>query len=143
MRYTGVAIALHWLIAALIVAQIAFGWYLQSVPRKTPDRTIYVNLHKSTGLTIGLLILLRLAWRFTHKAPPLPASIPAWQRTAARTEVAGEWFGGHSERREREFRRPAHTRDTAARPISETGVPRARVRRNDQSSTSRRAPVAR
>jgi len=85
MRYTGVAIALHWLIAALVVAQIAFGWYLQSVPRKTPERTIYVNFHKSTGLTIGLLILVRLAWRLTHKAPPLPDTIPTWQRTAART----------------------------------------------------------
>ena len=84
MRYTGVAIALHWLIAALIVGQIAFGWYLQSVPRKTPDRTIYVNLHKSTGLTIALLILVRLAWRLTHKAPPLPDTMPAWERKAAR-----------------------------------------------------------
>jgi cytochrome b561 len=84
MRYTGVAIALHWLIAALVVGQIAFGWYLKSVPRKTPERTVYVNLHKSSGLTIGLLILVRLGWRLTHKAPPLPASIPVWQRTAAR-----------------------------------------------------------
>jgi cytochrome b561 len=84
-RYTGVAIALHWLIALLIFGQIAFGWYLQSVPRKTPDRTVYVNLHKSTGLTIGLLILVRLGWRMTHKAPALPASLPAWQRVAART----------------------------------------------------------
>jgi cytochrome b561 len=84
-RYTGVAIALHWLIAALIVGQIGFGWYLQTVPRKTPARTVYVNLHKSTGLTLGLLILVRLGWRLTHKAPPLPLSLPAWQRTAART----------------------------------------------------------
>lgn len=83
-RYTGVAIALHWLIAALVAGQIAFGWYLKSVPRKTPERTVYVNLHKSTGLTIGLLILVRLGWRLTHRVPPLPDSIPAWQRTAAR-----------------------------------------------------------
>jgi cytochrome b561 len=83
-RYTGVAIALHWLIAALVVGQIAFGWYLKSVPRKTPERTIYVNLHKSSGLMIGLLVLVRLGWRLTHKAPPLPESMPAWERTAAR-----------------------------------------------------------
>ena len=66
-RYTGVAIALHWLIAALILGQIAFGWYLQKVPRKTPERTVYVNLHKSTGLTLGLLILVRVGWRLTHR----------------------------------------------------------------------------
>src|SRR5713101_7554832 len=56
-RYTGVAIALHWLLAALVLGQIAFGWYLQEVPRGTPARTVYVNLHKSTGLTIGVLIM--------------------------------------------------------------------------------------
>jgi cytochrome b561 len=77
-RYTRVAIALHWLLAVLILGQIAFGWYLQNVPRGTPERTIYVNLHKSTGL-------LRLGCRLTHKAPPLPVSLPAWQRAAART----------------------------------------------------------
>src|SRR6266496_487235 len=69
-RYTGVAIALHWLLAALVLGQIAFGWYLQEVPRGTPARTVYVNLHKSTGLTIGVLILFRLYWRLTHKPPP-------------------------------------------------------------------------
>jgi cytochrome b561 len=84
-RYTGVAIALHWLLAALVLGQIAFGWYLQEIPRSTPARTVYVNLHKSTGLTIGLLILLRLCWRLAHKAPPLPVSMPAWERVAART----------------------------------------------------------
>jgi cytochrome b561 len=87
-RYTGVAIGLHWLIAALIAGQIAFGWYLQTVPRGTPARTVYVNLHKSTGLTLALLILVRLGWRLTHKAPPLPASLPVWQRTAARASHA-------------------------------------------------------
>ena len=88
-RYTGVARALHWLLAALIFGQIAFGWYLQSVPRKTPARTVYVNLHKSTGLTLGLLILVRLGWRLTHNAPPLPSSVPAWERAAARASHIG------------------------------------------------------
>ena len=88
-RYTGVAKALHWLVAALIFGQIAFGWYLQSVPRKTPARTVYVNLHKSTGLTLGLLVLVRLGWRLSHKAPPLPASVPAWERAAARASHVG------------------------------------------------------
>ena len=82
-RYTRTAMVLHWLLALAIVGQIAFGWYLQSVPRKTPDRTIYVNYHKSTGIIIGLLIFARLAWRLTHKPPPLPASMPSWERRAA------------------------------------------------------------
>ena len=79
-RYTRTAVVLHWLIAAAILGQIAFGWYLQTVPRKTPDRTIYVNIHKSTGMLVGLLIAARLAWRLRHRPPPLPASMPPWER---------------------------------------------------------------
>ena len=83
-RYTRVAIALHWLIALGVLAQIGFGWALQDIPRGTPNRTIYVNFHKSTGMILGVLILVRLAWRLSHKPPPLPASVPAWQQRAAR-----------------------------------------------------------
>lgn len=82
-RYSRTAMVLHWVIALAVLGQIAFGWYLQTVPRLTPDRTVFVNMHKSTGLVIGLLILARLAWRLTHKPPPLPASMPAWERRAA------------------------------------------------------------
>src|SRR6267143_106073 len=83
-RYSRTAILLQWLIAAAVLGQIAFGWYLQLIPRGVPDRTIFVNFHKSTGLVIGLLIVLRLAWRLTHTPPPLPESMPAWERSAAR-----------------------------------------------------------
>lgn len=83
-RYTATAITLHWLIALLLLGQFAFGLLLADIPRGTPARGIYVNLHKSSGILIGLLILLRVAWRLTHKPPPLPATMPAWQRHAAR-----------------------------------------------------------
>ena len=82
-RYSLTAMVLHWVIALAVLAQIGFGWYLQTVPRLTPERTVFVNLHKSTGLVIGVLILARLAWRFTHTPPPLPVSMPAWERRAA------------------------------------------------------------
>lgn len=87
-RYSRTAVALHWVIALAVLGQIAFGWYLQTVPRLTPDRTVFVNLHKSTGLVIGVLILVRLAWRLRHRPPPLPASMPAWERRAARASHA-------------------------------------------------------
>jgi cytochrome b561 len=83
-RYGGVAIALHWLIAVLILSQIAFGWCLEEIPRGTPMRGFYVNLHKSTGLTIALLIVLRLGWRLAHPPPQLPPFVPAWERVASR-----------------------------------------------------------
>ena len=82
--YTPGAVGLHWLLAALLFGQIAFGWFLTTIPRGSPTRGYYVNLHKSTGLVLAVLILLRLLWRLTHAAPPLPSFMPALERTAAR-----------------------------------------------------------
>jgi len=81
--YTRTAIVLHWLIALGLVGQILFGWYLEEVPRGTPARSWYVNLHKSVGLTLGLLIVFRLSWRWRHAPPALPDSMAAWRRIAA------------------------------------------------------------
>jgi len=83
MTYSRTAIALHWLLAILLLGQIVFGWYLEEVPRGTPARTLYVNFHKSTGMILGLLILIRSYWRLTHRAPELPVSQPSWERAAA------------------------------------------------------------
>jgi cytochrome b561 len=83
-RYTTTAIVLHWLLVVALLAQVGFGWLLDDIARGTPERTIYVNLHKSTGLLIGLVILLRLYWRLSHPAPALPASMPAWERALAK-----------------------------------------------------------
>jgi len=83
-RYNNVAIALHWILAVGILCQIGLGWYLLEVPRGTPARTVWVNFHKSVGLTLATLILVRVAWWFTHRSPPLPASMPPWERLAAR-----------------------------------------------------------
>jgi cytochrome b561 len=47
-------------------------------------RGAYVNLHKSTGLTLALLILVRIAWRLGHPPPKLPSLMPPWERVAAR-----------------------------------------------------------
>jgi cytochrome b561 len=83
LRYDRTARLLHWLIAALLIGQFAFGWWLGEVPRNTPARGYFVNLHKSAGLLIGLLILLRLVWRFMHAAPALPDTVPRWQQRLA------------------------------------------------------------
>ena len=82
-RYTRTAIALHWLVALLLVGQFALGWYLEGIERGVPARGYFVNLHKSTGLLVGLAIVLRLGWRLAHRPPPLPHSMPRWQRQAA------------------------------------------------------------
>lgn len=82
-RYTRVAMLLHWLIALCLVGQFILGWYLEAIPKGVPDRSYFVNIHKSTGMVIGLLILIRIGWRLTHRPPQLPVSIPGWQQKAA------------------------------------------------------------
>lgn len=83
-RYGTVAIALHWLIALLVLAQIYLGWWMIEIPKYPVGvRAAWFNLHKSIGLTIAALIVLRLAWRLRHPPPALPASLPAWQARAA------------------------------------------------------------
>ena len=81
-RYTSVAIALHWLIAAAIVVQLVLGWRMGM--QKGPGGYALFQLHKSVGISILLLSLGRLAWRLAHRPPPLPANMPLWERTAAR-----------------------------------------------------------
>jgi cytochrome b561 len=83
-RYDRVAVALHWIIAVLILVQIGLGWFMVDLPKGSADRTYFFALHKSLGLSTAFLILLRVAWRLTHKPPPLPDWLPAWQANAAR-----------------------------------------------------------
>jgi cytochrome b561 len=83
-RYDRVAIALHWAIGLALLAQIAFGFSLDAIaPRGTPLRAPVINLHKSTGMILGLLIAARLVWRLRHAPPPWPEGVPAWRRRAA------------------------------------------------------------
>ncbi|MCU0804952.1 MAG: cytochrome b [Burkholderiales bacterium] len=82
-RYDNLTIALHWLIAAAFIAEIALGIYLNDVPRGTPARAYWVGLHKSIGVTVGLAGIVLLARRLAVKPPELPASLAAWERTAA------------------------------------------------------------
>ena len=84
-RYTATAIALHWIVGLAVLGMIALGVWMINLPKGVgPFRAEMYNLHKSIGMTVGLLILARLAWRLTHAAPPLPAALPRWQVLASR-----------------------------------------------------------
>ena len=84
-RYASVAIGLHWLIALLVVGQIAGGFYMHDLPREQADLKFQLyQLHKSFGITILLLTFARLGWRLTHKPPALPAKMAGWERFLAR-----------------------------------------------------------
>src|SRR5437764_4711137 len=83
-RYTTTAATLHWIIAALVLGMIVLGWWMQAIPKfPVGQRVNAYNLHKSIGLTVLLLMLVRTAWRATHPAPALPP-MPLWQARTAR-----------------------------------------------------------
>ena len=104
-RYTTTAKILHWLIALGIFGMFALGWYMTDLPKEAPKqmaydlfdwgiytwqlaeeaspRTFYFNLHKSIGVTIFALIIIRILWRVTHKPPALLTTYKAWERKLA------------------------------------------------------------
>ena len=81
-HYTRAAVYLHWTLALLLAAQIGLGWYMSAIEDE-PGSGGYFALHKSTGLVIATLVVLRIFWRLTHPPQPLPASVPVWQRRLA------------------------------------------------------------
>ncbi len=84
-RYSAVAISLHWLIAAAILANLGLGWWMTRALDDGDTAAAAITgfqVHKSLGLTILLLSLARLAWRLTHRPPPAPP-MPRWQHWAA------------------------------------------------------------
>ena len=83
-RYTKVAIVLHWLIALIVILVFAWGWWMQEIPKlPVGPRVNAFNLHKSVGMTILALMVLRVLWRLGHPPPALPA-MPNWQTHTAR-----------------------------------------------------------
>lgn len=81
--WSAVARRLHWLMAALIVAQGLLGWIAQEMER-TPARVDAMTLHKSLGITLLLLLLFRLAWRWRHPVPSAPSGSNAFEIRLAR-----------------------------------------------------------
>ncbi len=82
-RYTRTAMLLHWLIAVLIVGNLLLVWAINlnwfAEPRVRP----MIDLHKSIGITVLGLALLRVLWRLSHRPPSLPRSYPRLERVGA------------------------------------------------------------
>jgi cytochrome b561 len=74
---------LHWLIAAAIFGQIALGLAMTRQGLPLMRQFQLYQLHKSVGITILLLVVLRVLWRLGHRPPPLPPAMPALERRAA------------------------------------------------------------
>ena len=86
--YGSISKLFHWLIVLLVIAMIIIGFTMGHIDDKMFRREVYA-LHKSFGLTILGLMLLRLLWRLINKRPELPTHIPKWQQKAAN---ASHWL---------------------------------------------------
>ncbi len=80
----GVTRALHWLISISVITLLIVGAVMTSMAN-TPDKFKVYLLHKSFGLTVLALMLIRLIWRlfFDGRRPPMPDNMPGWQKAAA------------------------------------------------------------
>jgi len=81
LRYTRIAVVLHWLVAVLIIANVILGLSADHV--SDANVRLVIDTHKSIGLTALGLVVLRILWRAGHAPPPLPAGYPRRERLAA------------------------------------------------------------
>jgi cytochrome b561 len=81
--YTRIAITLHWVIVALLIAQFIFAWTMPHIGRNTPVTTL-ISLHFTFGIIILFVAVIRLAWRVTHPEPEPEDGVPPWQVATAR-----------------------------------------------------------
>ena len=82
-RYGAVAQALHWIIAALIVVQFVLANMEHHLPIGMHKLALLAR-HKSFGMTVLMLAIVRLAWRLFHKPPPLPAAMKSHEMALAK-----------------------------------------------------------
>jgi cytochrome b561 len=83
-RYDAVARALHWLTVALLIVQFCIAWTMPHVGRGTQPVGL-IAWHLSVGTAILAVIAVRAFWRFTHREPPSPATIPPALQLLSRT----------------------------------------------------------
>src|SRR3989338_4624565 len=104
-KYSKPAIILHWVTGLMILGMFGLGWYMADLPKEMPKtatmdlfdlgvytmqfaeaitpRTFYFNLHKSLGVTVFLLLLLRIYIRVKQSPPPFPTSMKEWEKKLA------------------------------------------------------------
>lgn len=86
--YGLIAQLLHWLVVAGISAQFVWAWRIDEA-ESIRSQFQLVNQHKSIGMTVLVLVVLRLVWRVLNRPPPFPASMKTWEMLAA---TAAHWL---------------------------------------------------
>jgi cytochrome b561 len=82
--YTLTARILHWVTAVLVLTMIPIGIAMANADFGKAQDTLY-HLHRSVGVLLLPIVVIRVIWRFLHPPPPLPSDIPAIQQVAAHT----------------------------------------------------------
>jgi cytochrome b561 len=81
-QYGVIAQLFHWTMAILLIGLLAMGLYMVGLPIGLKKLKMY-GWHKEFGILILMLVLFRLTWRSININPPLPSTMPAWQKLAA------------------------------------------------------------
>jgi cytochrome b561 len=82
LAYTRTAITLHWLMALLVFVTFPVGLVMSEMAL-SPNKLRLLSYHKWLGVTVFILVMVRLVWRASHKPAPLLVTMPHWQRVAA------------------------------------------------------------
>lgn len=82
-KFTWPTVGLHWIIAVAMIGMLAFGLYLEEMPRG-PEKGELMGLHKSIGITIFVFAIARIFWRFLNKFPKPISALSNWQQTLAK-----------------------------------------------------------
>lgn len=90
-RYTRIAIALHWAIAAFILFNLTLGFFMEGYP--PPWRGLVVGLHISSGISVLALTVLRVIWRLMHAPPSYAASVKPWEQHLSHLVHLGLYVG--------------------------------------------------
>ena len=88
-RYGIVAMTFHWLMAVCFLGQIGIGIAMTNLSLTDPRTFPLFQTHKSLGILLFVLAVLRLLWRFADAPPPLPAQMPHWQIRASQAVHLG------------------------------------------------------
>lgn len=87
-KYSGLMMAMHWLMVIGILTALSVGVYMVDIPGITPSKLRLYNWHKWLGVTLFVLVTLRLAIKLSQRQPAYPRH---WGHNAVRMAKAGHW----------------------------------------------------
>ena len=78
---------LHWVMTLAIITMFVVAYIMTDMPGDNPTKGLLYGGHKSVGLTLLVLVVIRFGWRLMNLVPLLPDTMPAWQKFLAHANV--------------------------------------------------------